>query len=86
MRPVLSRIEDIVDDHVRIQYRTALRIRKILKQDVPNDQFMWEEWFQEVWGISFQEYATKAREENIKQRVMEYEIKIYGYSSLANDD
>jgi ADP-ribose pyrophosphatase YjhB (NUDIX family) len=46
----------------------------------------WAQWFAKKHGEDLEAYAARAAKENIRQRVMEYELATFGSSPLQKSE
>jgi hypothetical protein len=42
----------------------------------------WEQWFAKRYGESLEEYAARAKRQNIRQQVLDFELATFGSSPL----
>lgn len=87
----LDRLEaeywDNVDEAKRKAFYAAKRIWPIRDEATPSTEgdakpVTWAEWFEQMFGEPLERYAERAKRENIRRQVMEYEIRKFGRSPL----
>lgn len=76
---------DLITDSLRIRYYAARRIWPIRDQRTPSDEQTWAEWFAEMFHTSLEDFIKRARDGNLRKRIMEYELAKFGRSPLDQD-
>jgi len=91
----LDRLEaeywDNVDEAKRKAFYAAKRIWPIRHEATPSTEgdakpVTWAEWFEQMFGEPLEQYAERAKRQNIRRQVMEYEIRKFGRSPLQKDE
>ena len=81
-------------DYERIKFYAAKRIWATRGEQTPGGAKRiernevgetWEQWFERMFGESLADYAAKAKEGSLRERVKAYEIETFGWSPLDED-
>lgn len=76
---------DLITDSLRIRYYAARRIWPIRNDRPPkvcDDYRTWGEWFAVMFHTSLEDFIQRAKDGNLRRRIMEHEIAKYGKSPL----
>ena len=74
---------DLITDSLRIRYYAALRIWPIRNETTPSEKGVtWADWYKEKFSTSLDDFAKRAKDGNLRQRIYEFEIARYGRSAL----
>lgn len=91
LRRELERLEteywNNVDEERRKKFYAAKRIWPIRDEATPSTEgdakpVTWAEWFEQMFGEPLDKYAARAKAENIRAQVIEYEVRKFGRSPL----
>lgn len=81
-----------IDEQLRRKFYACLRVWKIRDELVPNvigpngQRETWREWFAHMFHQSIDDFVAQAKEHNLRQRVMEYELAKFGKSPLEQKE
>lgn len=94
LKSELDRLEaeywDNVDEAKRKAFYAAKRIWPIRNDATPSTEasekpMTWAQWFEQMFGEPLDKYAARAKAENVRQQVLDYEVRKFGHSPLQKD-